>query len=94
MLLNKIFSSDLLWEILRILFEAAPYILGAGVLFTFIQQTISAYKKGGIKSGLIAFKAPIGVILLITLGFRLFAINPFFVVVPLMICSFTASSNG
>ena len=88
-ILDTIISSNLFWEIIELLVENAKYIFGAGLLFIFIQQGISAYKKDGIKgikSLLIKFLVPIGVFLLMTLGLRLYVINPFFVVVPLMIC--------
>ena len=86
LLLSKLISSNLFWEILRFIFVVAgPYVFAGWIFIIFSQQVISAYKKDGINSALIAFFGPIGAVLLVFLGFKLYFINPFIVVIPLTI---------
>ena len=49
LLLSKLISSNLFWEILRFIFVVvAPYVFVGGIFMIFSQQVINDYKKDGI----------------------------------------------
>ena len=77
LLIDRLLQNGLFWEIIGIL---VPIVLVGGVTFTFYQQAIRDYKKTGKKTSFLPIFYPVGVVLGWFLLFKVFAINPIFIV--------------
>tara|TARA_B100000886_G_scaffold267418_1_gene191651 strand:- start:581 stop:952 length:372 start_codon:yes stop_codon:yes gene_type:complete len=77
LLVDRLLQNGLFWEIIGIL---VPVVLVGGVTFTFYQQAIRDYKETGKKTSFLPIFYPVGVVLGWFLLFKVFAINPIFIV--------------